>query len=541
MGVGRASLIWGAGTSDGGKMPEQQAAAGRSTRPLVGRAGELSQVSEFFTVGADNSRALLVFGDAGIGKSALVAAAAEDAAAAGARVLRAEGAQFEAGLGFAALNQALAPVLDAVDGLSDVHRQALEVALGRRSGATPAPLVISTATLALLRLLSARQPVLLVVDDVQWIDRASATVLGFVARRIRGSRIGLLAAARADHDIMLKHCGLAEFELSRLDEDSANLLLAGRFPRLAPRVRRRLLAEARGNPLALLELPTALSAPQAAAQEALPALLPLSRRLQALFGARIAALPASSRQILLLAALDATGRLGVLESATGCDLADLAVAETEGLVHIEESRRRLEFRHPLIRAAVIDMSTNAEHRRAHQTLADAVDADPERRAWHLAEAAVQPDSQVAAALEQAAGQALVRGDGAGSIALLTRAAELSPLAVDKCRRLAEATHIGAQVTGDLATAATLLADARRLDPDGRQTLRAAVTTVYLMINTDCTMETACRLLLDAIGDSCDANDPALLAALGALQEFCWYSGQPELWDAYLTVAGRVRP
>ncbi|QUQ72386.1 ATP-binding protein [Kutzneria sp. CA-103260] len=526
-------------------MTEQQAAAtGRSAGPLVGRARELGHVSEFFAADADNSRALVVFGDAGIGKSALLAAAAEDAAAAGALVLWASGGQFEAGLGFAALNQALVPVLDAVDGLSDVHRQALEVALGCRSGATPAPLVISTAALALLRLLSARQPVLLVVDDMQWIDRASATVLGFVARRIRGSRIGLLAAARADHDIALKHCGLAEFELSRLDEDSANLLLASRFPQLAPRVRRRLLAEARGNPLALLELPTTLSAPQAAAQEALPALLPLSHRLQALFGARIAALPARSRQILLLAALDATGRLGVLETATGWDLADLPAAEAEGLVRIEEFRRRVEFRHPLIRAAVIDMSTTAERRRAHRALADAVDADPERRAWHLAEASEQPDADVAAALEQAAHQALVRGDGTGAIALLTRAAELSPPAVDKSRRLAEAAHIGAQVTGDLATAAKLLADARRLDPDGTQSLRAAVTTVYLMINTDCTMETACRLLLDAIAGGAhgyDANDPALLAALGALQEFCWYSGKPELWDAYLAVAGRVRP
>ena len=221
-------------------------------------------------------------------------------------MLRAAGAEFEADLAFSGLHQALLPLLDEFGQLSAAHRDALNIALGYGEGPPPDRLLVSTATLTVLRQAAAASPVLVIIDDLPWLDRASAGVLGFVARRLAGSRVGFLAACRTGQESFFERAGLPQHELGPLDEEAASGLLGSRFPELAPRVRQRVVAEAQGNPLALLELPAALSGAQRAAAGALPVVLPLSRRLQALFASRASDLPAPARWLLLLAVLDGT-------------------------------------------------------------------------------------------------------------------------------------------------------------------------------------------------------------------------------------------
>ncbi|GGN91305.1 hypothetical protein GCM10011579_088050 [Streptomyces albiflavescens] len=236
-------------------------------------------------------------------------------------------------------------------------------------------------------------------------------MLGFVARRLVGSRIGFLAASREGSDSFFESSGLTERRLEPLDDASSAELLALAHPDVSPAVRR-IAAEARGNPLALVELPVALSAEQRATLAAMPTVLPLSERLQAIFASRVAELPGHSRELLLIAALDGSGDLASVEAAAAGRAAvdDLAPAEQNRLVTISADNRRLSFRHPLIGSAVVELATASERRRAHQALADALRDQLERRAWHLGEAALGPDETVAGLLEEAARHRLQRGD-----------------------------------------------------------------------------------------------------------------------------------
>jgi DNA-binding CsgD family transcriptional regulator len=501
---------------------------------LVGRGEDVELIRSFLARAAADGGALLLVGEPGVGKSVLVDAAVEAASAAGTLVLCAGGAEFEADVSFSGLNQVLFPLLEEeFDRLTDGHRVALSVALGYGEGPPPDRLVVSNATLGLLRAISVDRPVLLVVDDVHWMDRASAGVLAFVARRLAGSRVGFLAASRTGMESFFEGAGLPEHELQPLDGDAAMTLLEARFPALGVKVRRRVLAEARGNPLALLELPAALTGPQRAALRALPAVLPLSRRLQTLFLSRISELPEASRQLLLLAALDTTVDLRVLQAAVtergGSD--PLAAAERAQLLQVDESTGRLTFRHSLTRSAVVELSTTDQRRRAHLALAEMVD-QPERRAWHLGEATIEPDERVAGLLEEAAHRIGGRGDPAGAIAALTRAAHLSPLRSERSRRLAVAAFVGVE-TGEMGTASQLLRDARRADPaHGGGSLYAAATAAYLLSNGDNDIEAAHRLLVGAIENRTESDDDALVEALWTLSLMCWFGGGAEKWDPY---------
>ena len=429
--------------------------------------------------------------------------------------------------------------------LSVAHRDALNVALGYGEGPPPDRLLVSTATLTMLRHVSAASPVLVIVDDLPWLDRASAGVLGFVARRLAGSRAGFLAASRPGDESFFERAGLPQHELDPLGEEAANSLVSSRFPELAPQVRRRVLAEAQGNPLALLELPAALTGPQRAAAEALPAALALSRRLQALFASRAADLPAPTRWLLLLAALDGTGDLWVLQAAAGRQgIDDIAPAEQAGLVRAGGQTRRLVFRHPLTRSAIMELSTITDRRRAHQALAAQLADQPERQAWHLAEAATGPDEDVAGPLEQAAHRLMRRGDATGAIAALLRAAELSQRGASRSRRLAEAAYLGARATGEAGSVPRLLAAARSADPDLRGSLAAAVATAHLLLNGDGDVNTAHRLLAGAIGirtESYDAADIPLIQALQSLFLVCYLGGRAELWPSFDAALGRLGP
>jgi len=261
-------------------------------KTLVGRQVDVELIRSFVVRAAAEGGAILVSGEPGVGKSVLLDAAAEAAAAAGIRILRAAGVEFEASVSFSALNQLLIPLHDRLEELAPAHREALSVALGLDDGPPSDRLTVSSAVLALLREAAATRPVLVIIDDLPWADRSSAVVLGFVARRLAGSRVGFLAASRSDQESFLDRTGVARHELLPLDDTAASRLVSDHFPALGPEFRQRVVAEAQGNPLALLELAAVLSGPQHALSRRPPTILPLTRRLQDLFASRVGDLPA---------------------------------------------------------------------------------------------------------------------------------------------------------------------------------------------------------------------------------------------------------
>ncbi|MGW3284288.1 AAA family ATPase [Streptomyces sp. NPDC001002] len=520
---------------------------GVATAP-VGRADELEQIRGFLADKGGGS-ALLLSGQAGAGKTVLLNAVADAALIAGSRVLRAAGVEFEADVSYSGLNQVLLPLYEEIEELDGIHAEALRVVMGFGSGPPPERLVVCTATLLLLRRAAGGNGLLIVVDDLPWLDRASAAVLGFVARRLSGSGVSFLGAMRSESETFFNRSGLPRYDVPPLDRKASRALIDARFPVLATHVRQRLLAVAEGNPLALLELPAALTDQQRLALENMPAVLPLGQRLQTLFLTRVSALPLATRRLLLLATLEGTGDLRVLlasarQAGYGGGLDDVAPAEQDRLVAIEEGTRRLVFRHPLICSAVVDACTSADRRAAHRALALVLAGEPERQAWHLGEATVEPDEHVAALLERAARRIAARGDAIGAVASLVRAADLSPRDASRARRLAEAAYIGAEATGELRSASELLESARLADPELLRSPYATAATVFLIINGDGDIETAHRLLVGAIEAGAhhyDAKDDALVDALHLLLLVCFFSGRAELWEPFYKALGRLRP
>ncbi|WP_432974999.1 AAA family ATPase [Dactylosporangium sp. CA-233914] len=521
-------------------MPEEVA-----TIELFGRRAELEQLSDFVVSARERGAARLIWGEPGVGKSALMAAAARFALAARTRLLRASGSEFEADVSYSCLNQLLLPVLADLERLPPGPREALAVALGFGAGAPPDALLVCNAALLLVKTVAAEAPVVLLVDDIQWIDRASAVVLGFIARRLDGCRAGLLASARTGTGSLLDPRGLAEIVVQPLDDEAAGHLVDVTFPRLTPPMRQRLLDLAQGNPLALMELPSTLAG-VVHRTAARPEVVPLSDRLQAMFAARIGELPEPTRRLLLLATFEGTGDIRVLQAAPGDQpgLADLAPAERAQLVRVDDATARIAFRHPLIRSAIVAMSTHEERRGAHIALAEALHGDQERRAWHLAAAAVGPDEAVAELLEDAAHRVMLRGDAFAAVAALIRAAELSVTSSGRGRRLAEAAYIGAEASGAIDDAKTLLTDARRAAPDSAGSLHAANAAAFLMLNGDGDVNTAHRLLVGAIQTGehgYRAEDPALIEAMHTLLLLCWYGSAPAYWEPFHEALGRLRP
>jgi len=513
---------------------------------LAGRDGDLRIIRAFLDRVSVGGAALLMTGDPGVGKSALLDAAHEMAMIAGVRVLRAAGVQFEADVSFSGLNQVLLPLGQELVQLSTTHENALKMALGLSVGPPPDRLVVSNAALAVLRQAAADRPLLVILDDLPWLDQASSLVVGFVARRLAGCRVGLLAASRTGAATIFGGSGLPQHDVRPLGSEAAADLVDARFPELAPGVRQRILTEAQGNPLALLELPAALSDLQRCAVAALPAILPLSRRLGALFTSRVSDLPAASRYLLMLAALEGTGDLAVVQAAgAGQREADgLAPAEQAGLVHVEEDTGRLAFCHPLIRSAVLQLSVNEELRRAHRALAAQFGDQPERRAWHLASAALGPDEEVAGLLTRAARNMLRRGDAADAVAALLRSAQLSPRSGDRSLRLAEAACVSATVTGELPQARQLLADARQAMPDLDRSLHASVASAHLLLNSDGDINAVYGRLVSAIRETArpyDASDPALMAWLHTMLTVCSFGERPELWAPFDEIVSSIIP
>ena len=396
---------------------------------LRGRDRERALIGEILgEARSSRSRALVLSGEPGVGKSALLAAARADAA--GMTVLAAQGIQSEAKLPFAALHQLLRPVLGQVDGLPPPQAQALQVALGLAEGSGESPFLVSLAVLSLLSEEAEQRPVLCLVDDGQWLDDASADALVFLARRLGAEGIALLVAVRDEEPTGFAAAGIPGLRVAGLDADAAGSLLDEHAPvPLAPEVRARLVAGITGNPLALMELPRSLSRAELTGAEPLPEPLPVTARVEEAFLARARLLPEATQTILLVAAADdgedlptvlrAAGILGVHPQA-------LDAAEQEGLIAIRG--QAFTFRHPLTRSAIYHGASLSRRRAAHEALAHALPGEREadRRAWHRAAAAVEPDAGIAADLERTAERALERGGPAAASLAYERAAALSP-------------------------------------------------------------------------------------------------------------------
>jgi DNA-binding CsgD family transcriptional regulator len=380
------------------------------------------------------SSVLVMRGEAGIGKTALLRYAARQAA--GFRVAQVAGVEAEMELPFSGIHQLCAPVLEHLDELPQPQQDALNVALGLAPGDVPARFLVGLAVLGLLSAAAEERPLLCLVEDAHWLDAASGLILGFVARRLQADPVAIVAAvrepnARDDFD------GLPELWLRGLAEEDARTLLTGAVPgRIDDRVRDRIVAETRGNPLALLDLPRSMSAAELAGGfELLPA-TDLPRHLEEQYHQRAAELPESTQRLLLLAAAEPLGDATLIWRAAeelGIERGSLAPAEDAQLVEIGA---RVRFRHPLVRSAVYRAAAASERRDAHRALAETTDpgTDPDRRAWHRAHAAVGVDEAVAAELERSADRAQRRGGASAAAAFLARAAELTPDPAERGRR-----------------------------------------------------------------------------------------------------------
>ncbi|MEJ1197883.1 AAA family ATPase [Streptomyces sp. CCNWLW230] len=504
------------------------ARAGRS-RPagdpgptVVGRETETAEIMKRLAADRPHSEVLLIEGDPGAGKSVLLDLAMKRTRRAGHRVLRVVGSESEAHLAYAGLHQLLRPVLGDLDGLPARQRSSLRIVLGLAEHAEPSDaMLVGLAVLTLVSDLAEPAPLLVVVDDAQWIDRASLDVLSFVARRMDSEPVTLLMGVRAADVLPGFDKGYERLEIGPLSGDAANRLLDEQPTRPTGRTRVRILREAAGNPLALVELARAAASrqPEGGGVEG-P--LPVTDRLEGIFARHVKHLPEATRSaLLLLAATDAADAPVAARGLPEADDTTWVPAERAGLVRQDSAG--ISFRHPLVRSAVYHAASFEERRRAHLALAQLLGEEPDRRAWHLAAATVRPDEQVAAALLETAGRARRRGGHAAAAAALERAARLSPRRADQARLLADAADM-AVFTGQLGWVEHLAGEVRKRSGDPALITRTALATGQLM--TMGPHHTAAFTLLARIADeAADARSPRLLDALAAAAVVRYYSGE----------------
>ncbi len=427
---------------------------------LFGRAGELEVLGQLTAnVRSGQSAVLVVRGEPGIGKTALLRYLADEAP--GFRVIRGVGVESEMELAFAGLHQLCAPMLGRLDRLAGPQRHGLSVAFGLAPGEKPDRFLVALAALSLLAEASEEQPLLCVVDDAQWLDQASAQVLGFVGRRLLAEPVALVFAARTPAVSPDHLAGLPEFWLGGLDDESARALLATvTSGPLDESVRGRIIEETRGNPLALLELCRGLGPAELAGGFALPDAGDLPKRIEDHYVERLARLPQPARQLALLAAADPVGDSAlILRAAQVLGLDGMAVkfAAEAGLLDIGANVR---FRHPLVRSAAYRAAAIEDRRAAHDALAAVTDpaADPDRRAWHRAHATAGADEAVAQELINSASRALRRGGVAAAAAFRERAVALTPDPAERASRALAAAE-AKYAAGDFGAAQALLAAA----------------------------------------------------------------------------------
>jgi DNA-binding CsgD family transcriptional regulator len=433
--------------------------AERSSSGLLDREGERETLEQLVAgVSAGQSRVLVLRGEAGVGKTALLRHLS--GAAHGCRIARTAGIESEMELAFAGLHALCAQMLDRLEHLPGPQRDALNTAFGLSAGPPPDRFLVGLAVLNLLAEAAGDQPLLCIVDDAHWLDRVTAQTLAFVARRLLAERVGLVFALREPVEEQLFD-GLPELVVEGLPADESRLLLDAAIPGpLDERVKARILGEAAGNPLALIELPRGLTPAELAGGFGLPDARPLASRLEHTFLQRAQTLPRDTQLLLLTAAAEPLGDLSLLWRAAerlGISGDAGRPAEAAGLI---ELGLRARFPHPLVRSAIYRASDPGDRCDVHQALADATDpvVDPDRRAWHRAQAAATPDEAVAAEMVQSADRAQARGGLAAAAAFLQRAAELTPDPAVRAGRSLAAAQAKLDVA-DVASASDLLAAA----------------------------------------------------------------------------------
>jgi DNA-binding CsgD family transcriptional regulator len=499
---------------------------------ILGRQKEQAELAAFVDSAA--SRALVLRGETGVGKSTLVQHTAAVAEAAGYVVVRAAGVEAESALPYAGLHQVLHPLLTGVPQLDDGTRAVFDAVFGRAEGDPPSVMALGIAVLSLLSLSCAQQPLMLIVDDGQWLDDSSIDVCGFVGRRLVGSQVKLLAAVRTDVPSHFDTAALPELAIPALTDEDAELLLNSRFPAMGSMLRRAVLDQAQGNPLALLELPAHVVGRSEDLDDVAGRRgVPLPRRLQHIYGARIAVLPDAVRQELLMGALDGvTTRSGDGPAATSrYRMRDADQAVTSGLLDIDPVSGDFVFRHPLVRSTVVQIATPNQRRAAHQKLAQIHRENLERRATHLAEATVDPDEEVAGILEAAAESVTRRGGALTAVAWLTRAAELSENPADRSRRLADAAFIAGH--------AARLGQARRLvladpAPGSAETPAAVLAAAYQALFQDGDFRSTHRQVTAAIeklrAGGLTEPDEVLTRLVNVLLVISQYTGDRGIWE-----------
>lgn len=509
---------------------------------LIGRDNELGDLLGLLDHAAERGSALVVSGEAGIGKSSLVKAGLRDAKERGYHVLTTAGIQSETNLPFAGLHQLLRPVLGDVEHLPPPQKRAVEAAFGLVDEPAPGLFLIALAALHLLSDVAARAPLLVVVEDGHWLDRPTTDVLTFVARRLESDPLLMLVEVRDGYNSPFLAAGIKELHLDRLAEASAAALLDETSPGLGLGVRTRVLNEAAGNPLALVELPLVegMVGPAMRASAQLP---PLTNRLEEAFSARADELPEPTRTALLVAAADDRGLLGDVLSAanllagTAHDDTVLLPAIQAGLVELEHPHLR--FRHPLMRSAIYQAANAPERAAAHRVLSKVFADEPDRRAWHLAASALGPDEAVAGELEDAADRALRRGATATAIDALRRAATTSVTPTAKAKRLLRAAELGFDV-GLPQLIKDLVAEAESLEMDEPERLRLILVREFFDDGVPADADRVQRLVRFADQTAKSDTELALGFLRAASVQAWWSDADEESKEAVVAGADKLR-
>jgi DNA-binding CsgD family transcriptional regulator len=504
-----------------------QARPGSSGSPLFGREAELAMLASLVAQIPDRGGALVLRGDPGIGKSALLTAAAAAASSKGVSVLRTAGAQSETALAFAGLEQLLRPVLPWLDRLPGPQRDALSAAFGTLDVAAPDLFLIGLAALNLLACAAEREPLLLVVDEAQWLDPSTAGALAFIARRVDAEPIAVLLTLRDGVASAIASAGLPELRLGGLSDEAADELLDASAGDLAPGLRRRVLEIASGNPLALLELPGTLRRDDTWAEGLLPGAVSLTSRLENAFAKQVSGLPANTRDLLLLAAADEHAAAAQLLAAASLlrgvevPLDAWAPAERAGLVSIAGGS--VTFRHPLVRSAIYQSAGAGRRSRAHTALAAVLTGEPDRRLWHVAASTAGPAEPIAREVELLSARLTRRGAIGVAIAAARRAAALSADSSLRCSRLLRAGELAFEA-GQVDLLQRLVREAEQLHPNGEQ--RARLTWLRsTFADAGPGDQGQAQALIDAAEVAADTgnSDLAVHLLFGAAVR-CWRSG-----------------
>jgi DNA-binding CsgD family transcriptional regulator len=514
-----------------GELPSQEPAR------IIGRDAGLATLRGVLARVPRAGQVLLVIGEAGMGKTVLLADAADRARSAGMTVLSVAGRESESRIAFAGLHQLLRPALSGMSALPDRQAQALLGALGLAAAPVATdPLVTGVAVLTLLSDLSERSPVLVVADDAHWLDRSSLDALAFVSSRLDAERVVVIVGARGQAPPSGFDRGFPELHLEPLSAADADRLLDAQPRPPRGRARTQVLAQAAGNPMALIELAKVIADDPAASRRWAAEPLPLTDRLSVVITSRFAALSDEAQAVLLLAAVaDGPDLNAAVGHGAGPDAQALAPAEQLGLVKV--NRTGLQFSHPLVRSAIYHFAPFARRAAAHRQLAEALHDQPDRRAWHLAAAALNPDEQVASQLEASATQAQRRGGAAAAALAMERAAELSPDPGDQARRLVAAAS-AAVPTGqadwvqDLATRALAVTADRELRLTGRR------DAGWALAYSGRRSAALVALLSVAEEASCDLPDLAW-DALADAATVGYYSGAPASLQAVSRVLAQL--